>query len=64
MTVRDLLSKSRREPAGDSQMQGRVKDLREISPKTGDYTCGIGHTRWATMAACLIQMRIHIVWEK
>ena len=28
--------------------QGRVKDLREISPKTGDYTCGIGHTRWAT----------------
>ena len=27
--------------------QGRVKDLREISPKTGDYTCGIGHTRWA-----------------
>lgn len=28
--------------------QGRVKDLREISPKAGDYTCGIGHTRWAT----------------
>lgn len=28
--------------------QGRVKDLREISPKTGDYICGIGHTRWAT----------------
>lgn len=28
--------------------RGRVKDLREISPKTGDYTCGIGHTRWAT----------------
>ena len=28
--------------------QGSVKDLREISPKTGDYTCGIGHTRWAT----------------
>lgn len=28
--------------------QGRVKDLREISPKTGDYTYGIGHTRWAT----------------
>lgn len=28
--------------------QGGVKDLREISPKTGDYTCGIGHTRWAT----------------
>lgn len=39
--------------AGESQpeihkCQGRVKDLREISPKTGDYTCGIGHTRWAT----------------
>ena len=39
--------------AGESQpeihkCQGRVKDLREISPKTGDYTCGIGHPRWAT----------------
>lgn len=39
--------------AGESQpeihkCQERVKDLREISPKTGDYTCGIGHTRWAT----------------
>lgn len=39
--------------AGESQpeihkCQGRVKDLREISPKTSDYTCGIGHTRWAT----------------
>ena len=28
--------------------QGRVKDLREISPKEDHFTCGIGHTRWAT----------------
>ena len=28
--------------------QGRVKDLREISPRESNYTCGIGHTRWAT----------------
>lgn len=28
--------------------QGRVKDLRAISPKEDTFTCGIGHTRWAT----------------
>lgn len=28
--------------------QGRVKDLRAISPEVDTFTCGIGHTRWAT----------------
>ena len=28
--------------------QGRVKDLREIASNDNDFTCGIGHTRWAT----------------
>lgn len=28
--------------------QGRVSDLREIVSRENDFTCGIGHTRWAT----------------
>ncbi len=28
--------------------KGRVRDLRAISPKEDTFTCGIGHTRWAT----------------
>ncbi|SOC08267.1 glutamine--fructose-6-phosphate transaminase (isomerizing) [Pseudobutyrivibrio ruminis] len=42
----------RRENEGDSQVykcQGRVSDLRGIVPAEGaDFSCGIGHTRWAT----------------
>ncbi|MCR4831755.1 MAG: glutamine--fructose-6-phosphate aminotransferase, partial [Pseudobutyrivibrio sp.] len=28
--------------------QGRVSDLRGLVPTDGDFSCGIGHTRWAT----------------
>ena len=42
----------RRENEGDSEVykcQGRVSDLRGIVPAEGaDFSCGIGHTRWAT----------------
>ncbi|SEK52621.1 glucosamine--fructose-6-phosphate aminotransferase (isomerizing) [Pseudobutyrivibrio ruminis] len=42
----------RRENEGESEVykcQGRVSDLRGIVPTEGaDFSCGIGHTRWAT----------------
>ena len=28
--------------------QGRVSDLRKLAPTDADFSCGIGHTRWAT----------------
>ncbi len=39
--------------SGDGQCevykcQGRVSDLRKITPSDADFSCGIGHTRWAT----------------
>ncbi|WP_028248165.1 glutamine--fructose-6-phosphate transaminase (isomerizing) [Pseudobutyrivibrio ruminis] len=41
----------RRNSEGQSviyKCQGRVSDLREIAPSNADFSCGIGHTRWAT----------------
>jgi glucosamine--fructose-6-phosphate aminotransferase (isomerizing) len=41
----------RRNSEGQSMIykcQGRVSDLREIAPSNADFSCGIGHTRWAT----------------
>ena len=41
----------RRMGEGQSEVykcQGRVSDLRKLTPSNADFSCGIGHTRWAT----------------
>lgn len=41
----------RKNDEGQSEIykcQGRVSDLRKLAPTDADFSCGIGHTRWAT----------------